>query len=210
MPFRDRTDAGRRLGQALSAYAGRDDLLVLGLPRGGVPVAAEIARLLGAPLDVLLVRKLGVPGHEELAMGAIAEGGATVVNKSVVDMLAVSDDVFRDVVDRETRELVRRQHLYRGSRTPPVVANRTVIVVDDGLATGATMEAAVAALRHLGPAAIVVAAPVGARETCARLRAVADEVVCVETPPDFGAVGAWYRDFTQTTDAEVRRLIAGT
>src|SRR5689334_1404041 len=143
MPFRDRADAGRRLGQALSVYAGRNDVVVLGLPRGGVPVAAEVARLLGAPLDVLLVRKLGVPGYEELAMGAIAEGGGTVVNKSVVDMLGISDEALRAAADRERLELVRRQFVYRGSQPPPAVANRTVIVVDDGLATGATMEAAV-------------------------------------------------------------------
>jgi putative phosphoribosyl transferase len=208
MSFLDRTDAGRRLGRALSAYAGRGDVIVLGLPRGGVPVAAEVARALGAPLDVLLVRKLGVPGHEELAMGAIAEGGGTVVNKALVNMLGISDSLIRAAAEREGRELDARQHQYRGTRPPPVVSNRTVIVVDDGLATGASMEAAVMVLRPLGPAALVVAAPVGAADTCVRLRQLADAVVCLETPPDFGAVGEWYDDFTQTSDDEVRRLLS--
>ena len=206
-PFIDRADAGRRLAAALSDYAGRSDVIVLALPRGGVPVGAEVARALRAPFDVFLVRKLGVPGYEELAMGAIAEGGAAVVNESVVRQLAIPSTVIEDAAARERQELDRRHRRYRGARAHPAVGGRTVIVVDDGIATGATMEAAVVALRALGPTAIVVAAPVGARQTCARLGTLADAVVCLETPPDFGAVGQWYEDFTQTTDEQVRRLL---
>ena len=206
-PFIDRSEAGRRLAAALAAYAGRADVIVLALPRGGVPVGAEVARALDAPFDVFLVRKLGVPGYEELAMGAIAEGGAAVINESVVRQLAIPSAAIEDATVRERRELDRRHLRYRGARPHPVVANRTVIVVDDGIATGASMEAAVVALRALGPTEIVVAAPVGARQTCERLRTLADAVVCLETPPDFGAVGQWYEDFTQTTDEQVRRLL---
>jgi erythromycin esterase-like protein/predicted phosphoribosyltransferase len=205
--FANRVDAGRRLAQLLMEYAGREDVVVLGLPRGGVPVAFEVATQLGAPLDVFLVRKLGVPGHSELAMGAIAEHDVQVLDSRLIQTLGIPRASIEAVVARERLELERRSHLYRGSRPQPQVAGHTVIVVDDGLATGATMEAAVAALKHLKPAAIVVAAPIGAPETCDRLRKHADRVVCAETPINLRAVGMWYDDFSQTTDAEVRDLI---
>jgi len=205
--FANRAEAGRRLAQQLDAYAERSDVIVLGLPRGGVPVAAEVAEHLGAPLDVFLVRKLGVPGHQELAMGAIAEGGVQVLDERLIDALAIPRAVVHEIAQREQLELDRRDRQYRGTGPRPNVADRTVIVVDDGLATGATMEAAVLALRQLGPAGVIVAAPVGAPETCQRLRQHADRVVCVEMPRDLGAVGRWYDDFTQTTDEEVRQLI---
>ncbi len=205
--FANRVDAGRRLARCLDDYAGRSDVIVLGLPRGGVPVAAEVARYLPAPLDVFLVRKLGVPSHQELAMGAIAEGGVQVLDERLIEGLAIPRRLVDQVALRERLELDRRDRQYRGARERPDVANRTVIVVDDGLATGATMEAAILALRHLGPTAVVAAAPVGAPETCQRLREFADRVLCAETPRDLGAVGQWYDDFTQTTDEEVRRLI---
>ncbi|HET6265556.1 MAG TPA: phosphoribosyltransferase [Usitatibacter sp.] len=205
--FHDRADAGRTLASQLAAYAGRHDVVVLGLPRGGVPVAAEVARVLRAPLDVFVVRKLGVPGQEEVAMGAIASGGVEVRNPHVVRSLSISDDVFHDVAERERRELERREQEFRGTRPLPRLAGKTVIVVDDGLATGASMRAALAALRGLRPARIVVAVPVGALETCASLRAQADEVVCAMAPEDFLSVGAWYEDFEQTTDAEVKKAL---
>jgi predicted phosphoribosyltransferase len=207
MRFRNRTEGGRLLAEELAAYADRPDVLVLGLPRGGAPVAFEVARALRAPLDVFLVRKLGLPGREELAMGAIASGGARVLNEDVVRTLAVPDEVIDDVTAREWQELERRQRLYRGGRPAPDVGGRTVILIDDGLATGSTMRAAVAALREQGPARIVVAVPVGARETCADLQGEADEVVCALTPEPFFAVGMWYEDFSQTTDEEVRDLL---
>jgi predicted phosphoribosyltransferase len=208
MRFRDRADAGRHLAARLRAYAGRPDVLVLALPRGGVPVAYEVARALHAPLDVFLVRKLGLPGHEELAMGAIATGGVRVLNEQVVQGLGVPDEVIDEVTGAELRELQRREREYRDDRPAPDVRGRTVILVDDGLATGSTMRAAAAALRRLGPARVVVAVPVGAAATCAELQEVADAVVCAATPEPFYAVGMWYEDFSQTTDDEVRELLA--
>jgi putative phosphoribosyl transferase len=208
MLFRDRADAGRQLVSRLRAYAGRPDLLVLGLPRGGIPVAYEVARGLGAPLDVFVVRKLGVPGQEELAMGAIATGGVRIVNEDVVRALGIPRDALDRAAAEETRELERRQRSYRGDRPEPRVSGRTVILVDDGLATGSTMRAAVAALRQQNPARIVVAVPVAAPSTCEELRREVDEVVCHATPEPFMAVGRFYDDFSQTTDDEVRELLA--
>jgi putative phosphoribosyl transferase len=207
MLFKDRVDAGRRLASRLSEYARRDDVVVLALPRGGVPVAAEIARELQAPFDVFLVRKLGVPSQPELAMGAIAEGGVEVLSDDVIRDLGITPGQVQQVAVRERMELDRRDTMYRQGRARPVIRGQTVIVVDDGLATGASMQAAVIALRQLQPARIVVAAPVGAMETCARLGRIADEVVCAETPEPFRAVGLWYEQFAQTSDEEVRRLL---
>jgi putative phosphoribosyl transferase len=207
MLFHDRADAGRQLAAKLMRYAGRPDVLVLGLPRGGVPVACEVARALHAPLDVFLVRKLGLPGREELAMGAIATGGVRVLNEDLVRALQVPREEIDRVAAREERELERRERLYRGDRPPPAVRGRTVILIDDGLATGSSMRAAVAALRRLQPARIVVAVPVGAAETCADFQEEADEAVCARTPEPFYAVGLWYEDFSQTTDEEVRELL---
>lgn len=207
MLFRDRADAGRRLAERLRHYAGRTDVLVLGLPRGGVPVASEVARELGAPLDVFLVRKLGFPGQEELAMGAIASGGSRVLNRSLLRRLHVPEETVNSVAARELCELERRESAYRGTRPPQSVRGRTVILVDDGLATGATMHVAAAALRGKDPARIVVAVPVAAASSCEAFADVVDEVVCAETPEPFMAVGQWYEDFSQTTDEEVRRLL---
>ena len=209
MRFRDRTDAGRQLASHLSKYSGRSDVIVLGLPRGGIPVASEVANRLKAPLDVFLVRKLGVPGHPELAMGAIAAGGIEVLSRDLIRDLGIPHALIEQVAVRERLELERRDTLYRGARSPAVVRDRTVILVDDGLATGSTMQAAILALRQQAPARIVVAAPVGARETCERLARIADEVVCASMPEPFSAVGLWYEEFTQTTDDEVKRLLAG-
>ncbi len=208
MRFRNRTDAGRHLARHLGEFASRTDVVVLGLPRGGIPVAAEVARALGAPLDVFLVRKVGVPGHPELAMGAIAEGGVRVLNESIVRELGISERAIDQAASRERFELERRDQLYRDGRHRPDLRDRVVILVDDGLATGATMEAAVVALRESHPASVIVAAPVGARETCDRLARIADRVVCAETPEPFSAVGLWYEDFAQTTDEEVRDALA--
>ncbi len=207
LPFRDRADAGRQLARLLLHYQGRSDLIVLGLPRGGVPVAAEVARELRAPLDVFLVRKLGLPGHEELAMGAIASGGIRVLNQEVVHEFRIPSEVIDRVAAREMAELQRREKLYRGSLPPPAVTGRVPILVDDGLATGSTMRAAVAAVRLQRPARIVVAVPVAAPSTCREFRHEVDEVVCAETPELFFAVGAWYEDFSQTTDEEIRALL---
>jgi predicted phosphoribosyltransferase len=207
MLFRDRREAGRFLACKLSAYTDRPDVLVLALPRGGVPVAYEVARALRVPLDVFLVRKLGVPGQEELAMGAIASGGVRVLNEDVVRALRIPGRVVDAVAAEERQELERRDRIYRGSRPAPDVRGRTIILIDDGLATGSTMRAAVAALRKQGPARIVVAVPLGAPETCAELEAVADEAICGTTPEPFYAVGVWYRDFSQTTDEEVHDLL---
>jgi putative phosphoribosyl transferase len=208
MLFRDRTEAGRLLAERLRRYAGRSDLLVLGLPRGGVPVAYEVAQALGAPLDVFLVRKLGVPGHEEVAMGAIATGGVRVVNEDFVRELGITPEAIERVAASEQRELDRRERAYRGSRPPPDVAGKTVILVDDGLATGSTMRAAAEALRRRKPARIVVGVPVAAPETCRELESLVDDVVCAVTPRPFLAVGRWYQDFSETSDEEVRALLA--
>lgn len=207
MLFEDRTDAGRQLAAKLAAYAERPEVLVLALPRGGVPVAFEVARALGAPLDIFLVRKLGVPGHEELAMGAIATGGVRILNTSVVGQLGISQDTVNAVAAEELRELERRERVYRGDRAAPEVRGRTVILVDDGLATGSTMRAALTALRRQKPERLIVAVPVGAPETCAEFQEEADEVVCAQTPRPFRAVGMWYEDFSQTTDEEVHELL---
>jgi putative phosphoribosyl transferase len=206
--FRDRADAGRRLAGALHEYANRPDVLVLALPRGGVPVAYEVARALDVPLDVFLVRKLGVPGQEELAMGAVASGGVGVLNEDVVRMLRIPQSVIQRAARTELEELRRRDRAYRGDRPPPDVRGRKVILVDDGLATGSTMRAAAEALKRSGPAQLIIAVPTAARETCEQFRELVDKVVCVTTPEPFHAVGMWYEDFSQTTDEEVRDLLA--
>ncbi len=208
--FQDRTDAGRQLAEELLSYAGRDDVIVLALPRGGVPVAFEVAQRLGVPLDVFVVRKLGVPGHEELAMGAIASGGVRVLNEDVLYVLPDAQSIVEMVTAIEREELKRRERDYRGDRPAPEVRGRTVILVDDGLATGATMRAAAAALRQQGAAKIIVAVPVGAPSTGHEIRSVADEVVCLQTPGSFMGVGQYYEDFSQTTDEEVRELLAAS
>jgi putative phosphoribosyl transferase len=206
--YRDRLEAGRILATKLTAYADRKDVVVLALPRGGVPVAFEVAKALQAPLDVFVVRKLGVPGHEELAMGAIATGGMYVVNEHVVHMLAIPDSVIEEVAEREQKELERREHLYRDDLPPPDVRDRTIILVDDGLATGSTMRAAVAALRKQHPAHIIVAVPVAATVVRDEFKAEVDEIVCASTPEPFFGVGYWYEDFSQTSDEEVHDLLA--
>lgn len=206
--FTDRADAGRQLARRLGQDAPRGDVIVLALPRGGVPVAYEVAETLRAPLDVLVVRKLGVPGHEELAMGALAPGGARRLNDDVVRYFRVTNDVIDRVAERETRELERRERAYRGGRPPLDVAGRTVLLIDDGLATGATMRAAVHAVRSLGAARVTVAVPVASPDVCRALRRDVDEVVCLETPDAFRAVGQAYEDFRQTSDDEVRALLA--
>jgi len=205
--FEDRFDAGRFLAQQLKHHAGKPNVTVLALPRGGVPVAFEIARALGAPLDVFVVRKLGAPGYEELAMGAIATGGVRVFNEEVIQHLGVSESWIEASIQEQQEELQRREEAYRGDRAPVEIENHTVILVDDGLATGASMRAAVRALRLRHPAAITVAVPIGSRDTCDQFRAQVEEVVCARTPEPFHAVGAWYRNFTQTTDEEVRDLL---
>jgi len=206
--FPNRAEAGRRLAEKLEQYAGRDDVIVLGLPRGGVPVAYQVAQRLGVPLDVFIVRKLGVPGFEELALGAIASGGVRVLNDDVVRALPNANELVESVTARETAELQRREQAYRDGRPPPELRGRVVILVDDGLATGATMRAAVAALRQLGAAKIVVAVPVGAADTCRELEEEVDEIVCAMAPEWFQAVGQFYEDFSQTSDDEVRELLA--
>src|SRR3954447_3535542 len=206
-PFKNRIDAGRQVAERLGAYGHQRDMLVLGLPRGGVPVAYEVAEVLDAPLDVFLVRKLGVPGHEELAMGAIASGGIRVLNEDLVGELRISEREVEAVAVPERDELSRRERLYRGTRAAPDVRGKTVILVDDGLTTGSTMRAAAEAIRLQQPARIVAAVPVAAPSVCARMRDVVDEVVCVVTPEPFYAVGAWYEDFRPTSDQEVRDLL---
>jgi putative phosphoribosyl transferase len=205
--FRDRADAGRILARQVARSVSGSDLLVLALPRGGVPVGFELARTIHADLDVFVVRKLGMPGHEELAIGAIATGGVRVLNEDLIRQLGLSAELIDPIAQREQQELERREALYRKGRAPAPVANRTVILVDDGLATGATMRAAVKALRVERAARIVVAVPVAPPETCEELRDEADEVICAETPEPFAAIGLWYENFTQTTDEKVRSLL---
>lgn len=206
--FIDRDHAGRLLGHALSRYRDDPGLIVLALPRGGVPVAAQVAEFLGAPLDVCVVRKVGVPGHEELALGAIASGGARVFNGDVVEQLDLSSSILQRLIADEERELRRRELVYRGDRAFPDLVGRTVIVVDDGAATGASMRVAVRALRQLGPRKIVVAIPIGSREAVRMLAAEADDCVCLAKPEPFYGVGAWYDDFSQLTDADVGAVLA--
>jgi predicted phosphoribosyltransferase len=207
MRFKNRSEAGRLLAGALDHYRDRPDALVLALPRGGVPVGYEIAKVLNLPLDVFIVRKLGVPGEEELAMGAIASGGVRALNQAVIEHLNIPESVIDAVAKREAHEVERRERLYRNDKPPIDVANRIVILVDDGLATGSTMKAAVAALRRQHPAKIIVAVPTAPPDTCDELRPNADEVVCAVTPEPFFSVGLWYEHFEQTTDAEVSELL---
>ena len=205
--YTDRREAGRELAGRLQEYAGRDDVIVLALPRGGVPVAFEVAAALQAPLDVFLVRKLGTPGHRELAMGAIASGGTRVLNDDVVQWLGITAEQIDAIAREEQRELERREAAYRGGRSLPSLTGHIVILVDDGLATGSTMRAAVQAVKQQQPARVIVAVPVGARDTCDELRRSADAVVCARMPTPFSAVGQWYRNFDQTSDEEVRQLL---
>lgn len=205
--FRDRRDGGRKLAKELAAYAGRSCVIVLALPRGGVPVAFEVALALDAPLDVFVVRKLGLPEHKELAIGAIATGGVRVINEYIINTLNIPEETIDHIARQELQELERRERIYRGDRPPPEIHDRTVILVDDGLATGASMRAAVVGLRAQNPASIVVAVPTAAVETCESFESEVDEVVCAATPEPFYGVGAWYEDFSQTTDEEVRTLL---
>jgi putative phosphoribosyl transferase len=207
MIFKDRRDAGRKLAPRLPHYADRKDVVVLALPRGGVPVGYEVAKKLNAPLDVFLVRKLGVPGHEELAMGAIASGGVRVVNEDLVKYLGIPGEVIDGITAVEQRELERRELAYRDNRPRPDVKDRVVILIDDGLATGSTMRAAAESLRQQEPRRIVVAVPVASPETCKEFRSEVDEIVCAVTPEYFQGVGLWYEDFSQTSDEEVRELL---
>ncbi len=206
--FRNRTMAGKLLAAKLTEYANRPDVLVLGLPRGGVPVAFEVAEALDAPLDICLVRKLGLPGHKELAMGALAMGGVRVINENIVDSLRISQQIIEQVTAVEMRELERRNRTYRDNRPPPEVKNHTILLVDDGIATGATIRAAIATLKQQQPQELVVAVPVAAAATCQELQAEVDKVVCVMTPEDLYAIGIWYENFEQTTDAEVCQLLS--
>lgn len=206
--FQNRTEAGKLLASRLTDYANHTDILVLGLPRGGVPVAFEVAKALNLPLDICIVRKLGVPGHKELAMGAIASGGVRVLNYDVVSWLGISGKTIDEVAARELRELQRRDRAYRGDRPPLDVRDRTVILVDDGIATGSTMRAAITVLKSQQPQQMIVAVPVAPLETCNEIQAEVDKLVCLMTPEPFYAIGLWYEDFAQTTDEEVRELLA--
>jgi len=206
-PFRDRVEAGRMLATTLQENANRDDVVVLALPRGGVPVGFEVAKALHAPLDVFVVRKLGLPGQEELAMGAIASGGVRVLNRDLLLALRIPEEVVDQITQEEQRELERREREYRDERSPIDVRGKTAILVDDGLATGSSMRVAVLALKQKGPAQVVVAVPVAPADTCAELQSVADKVVCAVTPQPFLGVGQWYEDFSQTSDEEVRELL---
>jgi putative phosphoribosyl transferase len=206
-PYPDRTAAGKTLAEQLRHYKDTRDLLVLGLPRGGVPVAYEVAQALGAPLDVFVVRKIGVPGHEELAMGALASGGIRVLNDDVVRQLAPSENVIEELTREEQKEVEQREQRYRGEHASPRITGRTIILIDDGLATGATMRAACAAVRQQQPARVVIAVPVAAPQVCDEMQQEADEVVCAMMPPSLGGIGGWYVDFRQTTDDEVRQLL---
>jgi putative phosphoribosyl transferase len=208
--FRDRREAGRFLADLLIDYAGRDDTIVLALPRGGVPVGYEVARKLGAPLDVFVVRKLGAPGQPEFALGAIASGGVRVVNRDAIQALGIADRLVEEIARREQEELSRRERLYRGNRPAPNLTGKTVILVDDGLATGSTMRSAAAAIKQQSPSRLVVAVPVAARSTCDELAQDVDQVVCAVTPFPFFAVGQWYSDFSETSDDEVRDLLERT
>ena len=210
LPFADRAAAGEALARSLLRYAGRSDVTVLGLPRGGVPVAAAVAAALNAPLDVFTVRKVGVPGHRELAMGALASGGAQVLNHELIAELDIPEVAVGRVIAEEERELKRREQVFRAGREPLDIAGRIAILVDDGLATGSTMHAAVLAIRELGPSRVVVAVPVGSVEACGKLERVADEVTCVFIPRSFAAVGQWYFDFSETSDAEVTALLGAS
>lgn len=207
LEFADRHAAGKALVERLGEFAGRDDLVVLALPRGGVPVACEVARALNSPLDVFVVRKLGVPGHEELAMGALASGGVRVLNQDVLNWYRLSEADVDAVTRVEKAELERRERLYRGDRPLVPIEGRIAILIDDGLATGSTMRAAVEAVRGLNPSRIIVAVPVGSQEACEQLRQIADDAICLMSPASFSAVGQWYLDFSQTTDDEVRQLL---
>jgi putative phosphoribosyl transferase len=207
MLFRDRIDAGQRLSSRLKEFANRDDVLVLALPRGGVPIGFSVSRALNVPLDILVVRKLGVPGHEELAMGAIAFGGVQVLNPDIIQATDISPEQIEEVAARELLELKRREHLYRGDRKRLEICGKIILIVDDGMATGSSMRAAIASLRHKGARQIVSAIPVAAQSVCALVDAEADSAVCLFTPVDFYAVGRWYRNFSQMTDQEVRELL---
>lgn len=207
LPFKNRIEAGRLLAGALKPYAGRPDVLILALPRGGVPVAFEVAQALSLPLDLMIVRKLGMPGQEELAMGAVATGGIKVLNQALIKNLNISEIVLDSVVDKERKELERRERVYRGELPAPEINNRRIILIDDGLATGATMRAAVSALQQQKPASIIVAIPVAPPDTVEKLRKEADEVICLAAPEAFFAIGTWYEDFSQTSDEEVGDLL---
>jgi putative phosphoribosyl transferase len=206
--FRNRTEAGKLLASKLTQYANRPDLLVLGIPRGGVAVAFEVATVLNAPLDICLVRKLGVPGNQELAMGAISAGGFQVLNEDLLDWMRISGHTIAEVADRELQELQQHDQIYRGERPQPTIHDRIVIVVDDGLATGATMRAAIGMLKHQQPQRLIIAVPVAPLDTCNELKSEVDEMVCLMTPKHFSEIGRWYENFTQTTDEQVCELLA--